>query len=176
MSTLATTNLARAFVPIQYPLNTRVKLSDSGRKRWKNATANPHYTEGFIYKFAFGDHVNEPNTESLSVLVTWDNGLNNGYHMSDLDIMDVPLKKGDLVAMSATGRKRYPGDLSNNPHDMLGKIVNGSKDRVCTDNIQVRWDNGQRNEYTAIELMPVKQASGSRRPKNLSKDSIKIKY
>jgi hypothetical protein len=147
-----TPNPAIAFAQIQYPSGSRVKLSAFGKSNWLNCNANPHNCEGIIYGTSIPKVINPKETSTLGVSVTWDNGSNNAYNAADLDIISVPFKAGDRVAMSEFGKAKFD-HCGYNPHNVMGLISRPTD--YDSDRYIVEWPNNCTNGYKSIELMLV---------------------
>lgn len=151
-----TPNPARAFVAIQPPIGSRVKMSAFGKATYFNRDVNPHTLQGTVYTEWQPEIIDATRTSELDVDVKWDNGKTNSYNIAHLDIVSIPFKVGDRVALSALGMKIFI-DYPDNPHDTAGTIAKSSK--LYDDRFIVDWDNERFNGYSSIELMPIKMVT-----------------
>ena len=103
MYTRATANPSNAFIQIQPPIGSRVRMSAFGKRKYDDRDCNPYNQIGTIYNTSMPHVIDPANKHKLDISVEWDNGQTNGYNIAHLDIIAIPFKVGDRVAISPYG-------------------------------------------------------------------------
>ena len=121
-----------------FKINDRIRMTDTGKRKWTHDPSNPHDIEGFVRQL--------PTSPSDSwIYVTWDNGRKNAYRLGELEL--APMKVGTRVVLTDAGKARYESQARGTTGTLL------SNDREW---MAVKWDSGYDDVYKPehIEAAP----------------------